>query len=97
MNSFEKFSDLPSKMLLQFLDENHISNSKHKNALIARNIFELKKISEFYGLYLTTGILLLASVFKNFRRPCLSSARISNFSSEISNFCYCVNMKIFFS
>ena len=36
--------------------------------------FEIKKVGKYYDLYLKSGTLLLADVFKNFRKMCLNCA-----------------------
>lgn len=53
------------------LNNKRISDDKYKHAQNVWNAFNLKTMRDYHNLYLKSDMLLLADVFKNFRKTCL--------------------------
>ena len=72
MDSFEKFSaELPGKdAFFSKLNGEGTSEEDYQHAIRVWKEFEMKNMEEFHDLYLNTDVLLLADVFKNFRKVC---------------------------
>ena len=49
----------------------NVTDEDYMQAKWVCNDFEMKYLGEYHGLYLESGRLLLADVFKNFRKVCL--------------------------
>ena len=73
MNSFDKFLyPLPShEKIYDTLKNENISIDDYNFAKIVRNKY-CSNIGNCHNLYLKSDVLILADVFKNFRRMCLS-------------------------
>ena len=74
MDSFEKFKEqLPSKEeFYSILNDEHISDEDYQHAKNVWNEFNIKNMGDYHNLYLQSDILLLADVFENFRKTCLT-------------------------
>ena len=75
MDSFSKFNDtqLPRREdFYSLLTDEDISDEDYKQAQDVWNTFRMKNIGEYHDLYLKSDILLLADVFENFRKTCLT-------------------------
>ena len=74
MDCFEKFNqtELPTKeQFYSVLNSQHITNVEYDHARKVWKIFNLKNMGEYHDLYLKSDVLLLADVFKSFRKTCL--------------------------
>ena len=74
MDSFKKFEDtvLPIKdKFYSLLNDEHISDEDYNHAQKVWKMFSMKNMGDYRDLYLQSAILLLADVFKNFRKTCL--------------------------
>ena len=75
MDSFSKFNDtqLPRREdLYSLLTDEDISNDDYSHVQDVSKTFGLKNMGEYHDLYLKSDILLLADVFENFRKTCLT-------------------------
>ena len=74
MDQFKKF-DLPSLPsrddFFNILTGEAVSDEDYAHAQLVWNTFQMKTMGEYHDLYLKTDVLLLESVFKNFRTICL--------------------------
>ena len=71
ITSFNRFSEkkLPNKDdFYSILNDEHISDMQYVHAIKVWNTFKLKNMGEYPDLYLKSGILLLADVFKDLER-----------------------------
>ena len=76
MDNLSKFNDtqLPKKEdFYSLLTDENISDDDYSHARDVWNAFWIKNMGEYHDLYLKSDILLLADVFKNFRKTCLSN------------------------
>ena len=74
MDSFEKFdqTELPTKeQFYSILNDQHITNDEYNHAKKVWKVFNIKTMGEYHELYLKSDVLLLADVFKSFRKTCL--------------------------
>ena len=74
MDSFEKFDqmELPTKdQFYSILNDQHITNDEYNHAKKVWKTFNIKIMGEYHDLYLKSNMLLLADVFKSFRKTCL--------------------------
>ena len=74
MDSFDKFNqtELPTKdQFYSILNDQHIMDDEYDHAKKVWKTFKIKTMGEFHDLYLGSDVLLLADVFKSFRKTCL--------------------------
>ena len=74
MDSFEKFdqTELPTKeQFYSILNDQHITNDEYNHTKKVWKVFNIKTMGEYHDLYLKSDVLLLADVFKSFRKTCL--------------------------
>jgi len=74
MASFVKFKQrrLPDKdQFYSQLNNECITDAQYQYAQRVWDIFQMKNMGNYHGLYLKTDVLLLADVFENFRKTCL--------------------------
>ena len=74
MDNFEKFdqTELPTKeQFYSILNDQHITNDEYNHAKKVWKVFNIKTMGEYHDLYLKSDVLLLADVFKSFRKTCL--------------------------
>ena len=74
MDSFEKFcqTELPTKeQFYSVLNDQHIINGEYDHARKVWKVFNIKTMGEYHDLYLKSDVLLLADLFKSFRKTCL--------------------------
>ena len=70
MNTEERFSEtkLPPKEAFYLrLSGEGITDEDYKHALNVWNVFKMKTLKDYHGLYNETDVLLLADVYENFR------------------------------
>ena len=75
MDSFSKFNDTQLSRREDFyslLTDEDISDDDHSHAQDVWNTFQMKNLGEYHDLYLKSDIVLLADVFENFRKTCLT-------------------------
>ena len=73
-DSFEKFDQtelLTKELIYSVLNDQHITNDEYDHARKIWKAFNIKTMGEYHGLYLKSDVLLLADVFKSFRKTCL--------------------------
>lgn len=76
VSSWEKLEEdqLPAKdSFYSKLNDSHISDGDYEHACNEWKTFNLKAIGEYSDLYLQTDVLLLADIFKNFRKTCFTT------------------------
>ena len=74
MTSWDRFEEtqLPHKeAFYSRLNRSDISNEDCKCTLRVWSVFDMKSSGEYHDLYLKTGVILLANIFKAFRDTCL--------------------------
>ena len=74
MDCFEKFdqTELPTKeQFCSTLNDQHVTNGEYDHAWKVWKTFNIKTMGEYHDLYLKSDVLLLADVFKSFRKTCL--------------------------
>ena len=83
MDSWEKFrSELPS--IDKFYSKLSISGISKEDYQHAKNVwdkFKLKNMGDYHDLYLETDVILVANVFKSFRKVC-----IENYGLDLAHF-----------
>ena len=76
MDSWDKFKEtnLPSiEKFYSNLNMSGVSDEDYEHACRVWREFGIKSMGEYHNLYLRTDVILLANVFKSFRRVCLES------------------------
>ena len=71
MGSRDKFEDTklpPREQFYSHLKEESVSEDEYAHVQKVWNEFNIKNLHQYHDLYLTLNVLLLADVFKNFRR-----------------------------
>ena len=79
MDSIKKFDQTEPPTKDQFysvLNDQHITNDEYNHAKKAWKTFNIKTMGEYHDLYLKSDVLLLAGVFKNFRKTCLQHYKL---------------------
>ena len=74
MDSFEKLdqTELPTKeQFYSILNHQQVTYGEYDHAKKVWKRFNLKNMGEYHDLYLKSDVLLLADVFKSFRKTCL--------------------------
>ena len=74
MDRFEKFdqTELPTKdQFYSILNDQHITDDEYDHAKKVWKAFKIKTMGAYHDLYLGSDVLLLADVFKSFRKTCL--------------------------
>ena len=74
MDSFYSFeeTEVPSKeQFYSILNDEHITDDSYKHGQDVWSTFSMQNVGEYHDLYLKTDILLLADVFKNYRKTCV--------------------------
>ena len=74
MDDWEKFNEktLPEKEeLYSNLNMEDVTDADSMHAIRVCKVFEIKNLGEYHDLYLASATLILADVFKNFRKMCL--------------------------
>ena len=74
MDSFEKFNqtELPTKdQFYSILNDQYIRDDEYDNAKKVWKTFKIKTMGEYHDLYFGSDWLLLADIFKSFRKTCL--------------------------
>ena len=75
MDSFKRFDEnkLPDKSnFFSSLKGKCISKEEYDKAINIWNVFKMKTLGEYHGLYLKTDVLLLADVFQKFIKTCIN-------------------------
>ena len=73
MDSFERFDEaklLEKEKFYSSLSGKDITDEEYEHAQEVWATFGCRTIGEYYDLYVTTDVLLLADVFENFRKVC---------------------------
>ena len=65
MDEWEKFNETT------WAEKEYITHADYIQAKRVCKNFEIKKLGEYHDFYLKSDTLLLADVFKNFRKMCL--------------------------
>ncbi|XP_044019508.1 uncharacterized protein LOC122859890 [Aphidius gifuensis] len=76
INSWRRLEDIKLPSINEFysrLSKSIISHDDYQHAETVWNKFEIKTLGDYSDLYLRTDVLLLADIFQNFRKNCLSS------------------------
>ena len=55
----------------------YLSDTEYVHTIKVWNTFNSKNVGEYHDLYLKSDILLLADVFKNFRKTCMQYYKIN--------------------
>ena len=73
---FEETSLPPKKAFYNELKRKGISDDEYAHALAVWQAFECENLGDFHDIYLKTDVLLLADVFKTFRKTCLKHYKL---------------------
>ena len=76
MDCFEKFdqTELQTKEpFYSVLNDQHVTNGGYDHA---RKVWNIKTMGGYHDLYLKSDVLLLADVFKSFRKTCLQHYKL---------------------
>ncbi|XP_030766283.1 uncharacterized protein LOC115890241 [Sitophilus oryzae] len=79
IDSFEKLEEkfLPEKdEFFNSLTDEHISDEEYERALKVWKLFECECIGHYSDIYLLSDTMLLADIFENFRKTCLSTYKL---------------------
>ena len=92
MDSRDRFNEtqLPHQSLLfSKLINEHICDAKYKHAKNIWVTFNIQNLGEYHDLYLKTGVLFIADVFKNYRNSCLDYYKLdpAHYFSASGLFC----------
>ena len=74
MDIFQQFNQtgLPAKeQFYSILNDQHITNDEYDHVRKVWKAFNVNRMGEYHDLYLKSNVLLLADVFKSFRKTCL--------------------------
>ena len=74
MDSWEKFDENTLPLIKDFysnLNLEDISDKDYTHAQEVWDVFKIKNLGEYHGLYVQSDTLLLSDVFENFRNMCL--------------------------
>ena len=75
MDSWDRFNEtsLPASSFYSKLSMSGISNGDYEHAYEVWREFEIRNMGEYHDLYLKMDVILLANVFKEFRRVCMEN------------------------
>ena len=76
MDSWDRVKETtlpPASSFHSKLNKSGVSNQDYKHACKVWRDFEIRNLEEYHDLYLRTDVILLANVFKSFRRVCLDN------------------------
>ena len=59
-------------MFYNRLSNTNVTQEDYDHAVNVWNKFNMKTFGDYHGIYLKTDVLLLADIFENFRKLCLS-------------------------
>ena len=79
LDLFNRFSEkkLPNKDdFYSILNDEHICDTQYLHAIEIWKAFKMEDMGEYNDLYLGSDVLLLADVFKNFRKTCMQYYRL---------------------
>ena len=84
MDNWDKFAETtlpPKKAFYSKLNISGVSNQDYEHACRVWNNFGIRNLGEYHNLYLKTDVILLANVFKAFRKVCLE-----NYGLDLAHF-----------
>ena len=76
MDSWDRFKEMSLPSIKRFhsnLNMSGVSDTDYEHACSIWREFGIRNMGEYHNLYLRTDVLLLANVFKSFRRVCLEN------------------------
>ncbi|XP_044005500.1 uncharacterized protein LOC122850414 [Aphidius gifuensis] len=75
-DSFDKLNETslpPKENFFSKLSNENISDSDYEHAIKVWDTFKIKTLGDYSDIYLQADVLLLADVFENFRKNCISN------------------------
>ena len=81
MDDWEKFNETALLVTEEFCSNLNMEDITDANYMDAKRVckdFKMKKLGEYYDLYLKSDILLLADVFENFRKMSLKICHLDS-------------------